>query len=60
LQWDDPKIKFHAIIKELEARLQPISSDKKIVLIFFINPFRGFEVVGKRQAGTQSEECVLP
>jgi hypothetical protein len=44
LQWDDPKIKFHAIIKELEARLQPISSDKKIVLIFFI------------MSGTRSED----
>jgi len=29
LQWDDPKIEFHATIKELEVRLQPISSDKK-------------------------------
>jgi len=36
LQWDDPKIEFHATIKELEVRLQPISSDKKIVLNFFI------------------------
>lgn len=36
LQWDDPKIEFHATIKELEVHLQPISSDKKIVLNFFI------------------------
>ncbi|WP_276324624.1 hypothetical protein [Acetivibrio clariflavus] len=36
MQWDDPKIEFHATIKELEVRLQPISSDNKIVLNFFI------------------------
>jgi len=33
---DDPKIEFYATIKELEARLQPTSTDKKIVLNSFI------------------------
>jgi hypothetical protein len=36
LQWDDPKIEFHATIKELEDRLQPSSADKRIVLNSFI------------------------
>jgi hypothetical protein len=44
LQWDDPKIEFHATIKELEARLQPSSGDKKIVLNSFI------------MSGTRSED----
>lgn len=33
---DDPKIEFYATIKKLEARLQPTSADKKIVLNSFI------------------------
>lgn len=44
LQWDDPKIEFHATIKELEARLLPSSGDKKIVLNSFI------------MSGTRSED----
>lgn len=35
-QWDDPKIEFHKTIKELEERLQPTNTDKKIVLNSFI------------------------
>lgn len=33
---DDPKVEFYASIKDLEARLQPTSADKKIVLNSFI------------------------
>jgi len=36
LQWTDPKIEFCNTIKELEERLQPSCSDKKIVLNSFI------------------------
>lgn len=30
--WDDPKIRFCSTIKDLEAKLQPSSADKRIVL----------------------------
>ncbi|MDD4565080.1 MAG: hypothetical protein PHE79_06335 [Eubacteriales bacterium] len=33
---DDPKVEFYASIKDLEARLQPTSADKKIILNSFI------------------------
>jgi len=33
---DDPKVEFYTKIKKLEARLQPTSADKKIVLNSFI------------------------
>ena len=44
LQWTDPKIEFYATIKDLEARLQPSSADKRIVLNSFI------------MSGTRSED----
>lgn len=38
LQWSDLKIEFNATVKgAAQARLQPTSSDKKIVLNSFIN-----------------------
>jgi len=36
VQWNDPKIEFYKTIKELEARLEPTSAGKKIVLNSFI------------------------
>ena len=44
LQWTDPKVEFHATIKELEQRLQPASDDKRVVLNSFI------------MSGTRSED----
>jgi len=36
IQWDDPKIEFYTTIKDLEARLQLSSRNKRIVLNSFI------------------------
>jgi len=44
LKWDDPKIEFYATIKEIEKRLQPSSTDKRIALNSFI------------MSGTRSED----
>ena len=36
LPWHDPKIEFYARIKDLESRLQPTTSEKRIILNSFI------------------------
>jgi hypothetical protein len=46
-RWTDPKIEFHAAIKDLEARLQPTSPDKRVALNSVI------------MSGTPSEELRL-